>query len=128
MIYSSMKACVDDLEAHGHLVRICHEVDPYLEMAEIHRQVFAQKGPALFFEKVKGSPFPCVSNLFGTMTRSRFIFRKTLGDVRRLVAAKSDPKSLLKHPFQSARLPLAALKALPKKVGQAPLLDRKSVV
>ncbi len=55
MIYKSLKACVDDLERHGHLVRIKEEMEPDLEMAEIQRRVYINQGPALFFEKVKGS-------------------------------------------------------------------------
>ncbi|SCY70715.1 UbiD family decarboxylase [Desulfoluna spongiiphila] len=122
MTYASMRECVEDLEANGHLVRIKEEVDPYLEMAEIHRRVYAAGGPALFFEKVKGSPFPAVSNLFGTLERSRFIFRHTLDRVSRLVAAKSDPASLLKHPLKNLMLPVAAACALPKKVKEAPVM------
>ncbi|WP_300669814.1 UbiD family decarboxylase [Desulfoluna sp.] len=122
MTYASMRECVEDLETHGHLIRIKEEVDPYLEMAEIHRRVYAAGGPALFFEKVKGSPFPAVSNLFGTLERSRFIFRHTLDRVARLVEAKVDPKSLLMHPIKNLMLPFAATKALPRKVKDAPVM------
>lgn len=122
MTYASMRECVEDLEENGHLMRIKEEVDPYLEMAEIHRRVYAAGGPAILFEKVKGSPFPAVSNLFGTLERSRFIFRHTLGRVSRMVAAKGDPKSLLRHPLKNLTLPLAAARALPKKVSEAPVM------
>jgi 4-hydroxy-3-polyprenylbenzoate decarboxylase len=122
MTYASMKECVDDLEKNGHLIRIKDEVDPFLEMAEIHRRVYAAGGPALLFEKVKGSPFPAVSNLFGTLARSRFIFRHTLDRVARLVEAKVDPKSLLRHPVKNLMLPFAATKALPRKVKEAPVM------
>ena len=37
MNYASLHQCVLDLEKHGHLIRVVEEVDPYLEMAEIHR-------------------------------------------------------------------------------------------
>jgi UbiD family decarboxylase len=49
------------------------KVDPYLQMAAIHLRVFEHEGPAILFENVKGSKFPAVSNLFGTLDRSRFI-------------------------------------------------------
>ena len=39
-----MEACVRDLDKHGHLIRIKTEVDPNLEMAEIHRRVFDAQG------------------------------------------------------------------------------------
>ncbi|MGL5889911.1 MAG: hypothetical protein ACRC3B_08495, partial [Bacteroidia bacterium] len=58
MSYASLRACVDDLERHGHLIRISEEVDPYLEMAAVHLRVFEAGGPALFFENVKGTQFP----------------------------------------------------------------------
>ena len=75
MGYKSLKECVDDLEREGQLVRIEQEVDPYLEAAEIQRQVFQAGGPAIFYAKVKGCRFPMVSNVFGTMDRVRFILR-----------------------------------------------------
>ena len=58
MGYSSLRACVDDLERQGELLRITSEVDPHLEMAEIHREVFRRKGPAIFFEKVNNCTKP----------------------------------------------------------------------
>ena len=76
-------------------MRIKEEIDPYLEMAEIQRRLYEVRGPAVFFEKVKGSPFPAVCNLFGTEARSNFIFRSTIKQVKRIVSAKADPKSLL---------------------------------
>ena len=63
MAYRSLMDCVLDLEKHGQLQRIQSEVDPNLEMAEIHRRVFDAGGPALLFERVKGSPFKAVSNI-----------------------------------------------------------------
>ncbi len=77
MTYKCLADCTEDLEKHHQLLRISQEVDPYLELAEIHRQVFSQGGPALLFEKVRGTPFPVLSNLFGNEERCRLIFRKT---------------------------------------------------
>ncbi|MGI9160002.1 MAG: hypothetical protein ACR2K1_09650, partial [Saprospiraceae bacterium] len=37
MSYPSLRAAAQDLEQHGMLLRIREEVDPHLEMAEIHR-------------------------------------------------------------------------------------------
>src|SRR5215470_2802365 len=91
MGYRHLRACVLDLERHGHLRRVEVEIDPYLEMAEIHRRVYQAGGPALFFGRVKGCAFPMVSNLFGTIERTRFLFRDTLAAVRHLVELKVDP-------------------------------------
>ena len=115
MGYKSLAECVDDLEKHGHLLRIKEEVDPYLEMAAIHLRVYEQKGPALLFENVKGSPFPAVSNLFGTLERSKFMFRDSLKRVGQLVDLRSDPIKALKNPFKFAGAGLTAFSALPMK-------------
>ena len=99
MAYKSIRDCVKDLEKNSHLIRIQKEVDPHLEMAEIHRRVFEAGGPAILFERVRGSDFPAVSNLFGTLERARFIFRRTIRRVQSLISLKADPTSGLKKQF-----------------------------
>jgi 4-hydroxy-3-polyprenylbenzoate decarboxylase len=113
MPYSSLEACLNDLEKHGHLVRVKEEVDPHLEMAAIHLRVHEAGGPALLFERVKGSRFRAASNIFGTLDRSRFIFRDTLPMVQALVKLKGNPMKALKRPFAHLNAGLAAFKALP---------------
>ncbi|MEJ7778357.1 MAG: UbiD family decarboxylase [Daejeonella sp.] len=117
MGYKSLADCVSDLEKHGRLVRIKEEVDPFLEAAAIHLRVFENQGPALLFENIKGSKFPAVSNLFGTLDRSKFIFRDTLEQIKTLVGLKSDPLKALKSPFKYSRAGLIALSALPWQTG-----------
>jgi 4-hydroxy-3-polyprenylbenzoate decarboxylase len=128
MIYKSLKECVDDLARNGHLVRIREEMDPDLEMAEIQRRVYQNQGPALLFERVKGSPFPAVSNLFGTLDRSRFIFRSTLDRVKLLMELKADPSRLFKAPWKCLGLPATGISALPKKVNSGPVLANKTSI
>jgi len=113
MSYSSLRACVRDLEKHGHLLRIQEEVDPKLEMAEIHRRIFDAGGPAILFERVKGSPFPALSNLYGSFERTEFIFRHTIDRVRRVIELKADPTNALRAPARYAGAPFTALSALP---------------
>jgi len=113
MGYKSLGECVADLEKHGHLMRIKEEVDPYLEMAAIHLKVYEQQGPAIYFEKIKGTRFPAVSNLFGTLERSKFMFRDSLENVERLVGLRNDPIKAVKNPLQYAGASLTALSALP---------------
>jgi 4-hydroxy-3-polyprenylbenzoate decarboxylase len=96
MAYSNLEACLLDLERNGQLLRIKEEVDPHLEMAAIHLRIHEQKGPAILFEKVKGSKFRAASNIFGTLERSEFIFRDTLPQVKKLIEIKIDPASALK--------------------------------
>jgi len=117
MGYSSLQACITDLEKNGHLIRIKEEVDPYLQMAAIHLRVFENEGPAILFENIKGSKFPAVSNLFGTLDRSKFIFRDTLEKIKVLVDIKNDPIKAIKNPFKYAGVGLTALSALPMKGG-----------
>ena len=115
MAYSSLEACLLDLERTGQLLRIKEQVDPYLEMAAIHLRVFEQKGPAILFENVKGSKYRAASNIFGTLVRSQFIFRDTLPQVKQLIDIKIDPTAAIKNPLKSLAALPAALNALPKK-------------
>ncbi|MFD2706223.1 UbiD family decarboxylase [Salibacterium lacus] len=119
-MYQNMKECVEDLEANGHLVRITEEVDPYLEMAAVHLRVYEAGGPAVLFENVKGSNYQALSNLFGTVERSRFIFRRTWDRTQNVVALRNDPMKALKHPFRNIQSGLAAVNALPSKKKQNP--------
>jgi len=115
MAYSSLEECLLDLERNGHLIRIKEEVDPHLEMTATHLRVYEAKGPALLFENVKGSKYRAASNIFGTLDRSKFIFRDTFQLVQKLIELKGDPIKAIKHPFQNLSTGLAGLKALPKK-------------
>ena len=110
-----MWSCVADLEKNRELIRIKSSVDPNLEMAEIHRRIYDQGGPAILFEKVKGSPFPALSNLYGTISRTEFLFRDTFADVKKIIELKADPTNFLRNPLRYWKAPLTALTALPKK-------------
>lgn len=120
MHYQSLRHCVDDLERHEHLVRIKTEVDPHLEIAEIQRRLHEAAGPAVLFENVKGSPFPAVANLFGTIERGRFLFRKTLARMQRVVRWKADPSIAWKHPGTLVSLARAGITSLPRRVSRGP--------
>ena len=115
MAYSNLEACLLDLERNGQLLRIKEEVDPHLEMAAIHLRIHEQKGPAILFEKVKGSKFRAASNIFGTLERSEFIFRDTLPQVKKLIEIKIDPVAALKNPLAALSALPAAIHALPNK-------------
>ncbi len=114
MAYRSLRAAAKDLERTGQLVRIREEVDPDLEIAAIHRRVFDAGGPALLFEKVKGSPFQALSNLYGTFDRTRFLFRKELEKVQKVIELKADPARLMQKPLRYLSAPFTALRALPR--------------
>lgn len=115
MAYSSLYECLKFLEEHGELIRVTEEVDPNLEMAAIHLRVQEAGGPALLFEKVKGTKYKAASNIFGTLKRSELIFKDTLEKVKSIIDFKSDPIKAIKSPIKNAGLALAAFKALPLK-------------
>ncbi len=121
-MYSSLEQSLLDLEKNGMLLRIKEEVDPNLEMSAIHLRVFEQGGPALLFENVKGSKFRATSNIFGSLERSEFLFRKTLDKVDQIIRLKGDPMAALKSPAKHLTAPFNALKALPRKVNSGPIL------
>jgi UbiD family decarboxylase len=73
-MHPSLRTFLDRLNRENEIVTIKAEVDPYLELAEIHRRVIAEGGPALLFERVKGSRYPVVTNLFGTERRIDLAF------------------------------------------------------
>jgi 4-hydroxy-3-polyprenylbenzoate decarboxylase len=128
MRYKSLKQCTDDLDRNSHLIRIEHEVDPHLEMAEIHRRVYRANGPAIYYVNVKGSPFSAVSNLFGTLDRSRFLFRSTLKWVQRLIEVKADPPAFLRAPWKALGIANIVFNTLPRKVRTGPALKHTTSI
>ena len=128
MGYRNLRQCIDDLARHGHLVRVAAEVDPHLEAAEIQRRVYQAQGPAVYFERVKGCRFPMVCNLFGTVDRTRFIFRDALRAVRHLVELKIDPIQFWKHPLQYRDVPPTLLHMLPRSARRGPVLANETTV
>lgn len=115
MSYKNLNECIIDLEKNGRLIRVPEEVDPTLEMAAIHLKIFEKGGPAILFENVKGSKYKAVSNLFGTIERSKFMFRDTFEKVQKMVELRNNPIAALKSPLKFASTGIAAIKALPKK-------------
>ncbi|HIP37921.1 MAG TPA: 4-hydroxybenzoate decarboxylase, partial [Desulfocapsa sulfexigens] len=75
-ILYDLRTFIELLRRENQLHVIDAEVDPYLEIAEIHRRVIKRQGPALLFTNVKGSAFPVVTNLFGTAKRLELAFGK----------------------------------------------------
>jgi len=65
----NLRSFIDLLKKEGEIHVVETEVDPKLEITEIYDRVVKDGGPALYFEKVKGSKFPLVINLFGSARR-----------------------------------------------------------
>ena len=86
MAYHSLSDTVSDLRKTKQLLEIKSEVDPNLEAAEIHRRIFEKGGPAILFTNLKGTSFSALSNLYGTIDRTEYLFRKTLPKVAKIIA------------------------------------------
>jgi UbiD family decarboxylase len=71
---------VAKLRQEQEIVDIAVEVDPVLEMAEIHRRVIAAGGPALLFRRPRGYTIPVATNLFGTKKRVDLCFGSRPGE------------------------------------------------
>lgn len=128
MSYRSLRESLDDLERQGGLRRVSVEVDPDLEMAEIQRRLYEAGGPAVLFERVKGSPFQAVCNLFGTFERARFLLRHSLERVRRIVQVKADPSEAWRRPGTMVTAPLVGLRSLPMRVRRGPCLSHTTTI
>jgi len=65
----NLRQFIEKLKNENEIQVISREVDPCLEITEICDRVVKKEGPALFFEKVRGSSFPLAANLFGSFRR-----------------------------------------------------------
>jgi UbiD family decarboxylase len=122
---TTLRAFLDILQREKDLLVIDTQVDPYLEIAEIHRRVIARGGPALLFTNVRGSAFPVATNLFGASRRLELAFgRRPLDFVRDLVRLVTHllPPSL-DTLWQARPLLFQALKVGSKNVRRAPILE-----
>ncbi len=116
MKHRSTRDVVEDLRRDHRLIEVTDEVDPFLEIAEIQRRVYARGGPGLLFTNVRGCRFPMASNLFGSLDQARYLFRDTLDAVRRLIELKLDPAALPRRPSRYVGVPVTAMRMLPNRV------------
>src|SRR5919107_5483486 len=73
-MHRNLRSLLELLRRERDLVNVEAEVDPHLELAEVHRRVIERGGPAVIFRNVKGSRYPVVTNLFGTERRIELAF------------------------------------------------------
>ncbi|HET9582262.1 MAG TPA: UbiD family decarboxylase [Gemmatimonadota bacterium] len=69
MPFDDLSSYMTFCESKGDLARVQVEVDPRYEITEIVTRVVREDGPALLFERVKGSPFPVAANVLGSDRR-----------------------------------------------------------
>ena len=74
MSFRDLREWIALLEREGELVRVAAEVDPHLEVTEIVDRTVKAGGPALLFERPKGSAHPLLINQFGTERRMCLAF------------------------------------------------------
>ncbi|MCB1181672.1 MAG: UbiD family decarboxylase [Chlamydiia bacterium] len=121
----NLRSFLSRLREKGEVVDIYEEVDPYLEIAEIHRRVAAIAGPALFFHRVKNSAFPVVTNLFGSKKRIDVAFEnrpeEILGEVVKLLTTEFPPK--LKDLWKKRDLIKSLLKLGTKRRRKVPVSE-----
>ncbi len=124
-MHRNLRQFLELLARENDLIKVEAEVDPYLELAEIHRRVIEQGGPALLFRRVKGSRYPVVTNLFGTLRRIELAFgpkpealvREVVGVAESLLPPR--PSKLWAH----RGLAVEALRLGVKNVGRAPVTE-----
>lgn len=125
-MHSNLRSFLDLLRRENDLLTIETDVDPYLEVAEIHRRVIERAGPALLFTRVKGSSFPVVTNLFGTQKRIELAFGKRPEQfVAELVNAAEalippKPSNLWRH----RRLGFEFLRLGTRNISRAPVTEK----
>jgi UbiD family decarboxylase len=126
-MHTNLRSFIDVLRQEGEIVEVSVTVDPYLEIAEIHRRVIEAEGSALLFSNVKGSGFPVVTNLFGTRKRIDLAFgSKPLDFIKRAVHAAENliPPKLGKL-WEYRDLAFSAAKFGTKQTRRAPVLETR---
>jgi len=126
MKYHDLREFIAKLEQEGELRRVHTEVDPYLEMTEICDRTLRANGPALLFERPKGSDIPVLANLFGTVRRVAMGMGAedvgALREIGKLLAYLKEPEP--PSGFRDAWEKLPVLKQVfnmsPKSVSRAP--------
>ena len=124
--YNDLRDFIAQLERQGLLKRISQEVDPYLEVTEICDRTLRAGGPALLFEKPKGSVYPLLANLFGTPQRVAMGMGEdsvsALREVGKLLAYLKEPEPPKGFKDAWDKLPVLkqVLNMAPKVVKSAP--------
>lgn len=125
MAYRDLREFIKVLEDKGLLHRVKVEVDPVLEIAEITDRMCKSPngGKALFFEKVRGSSIPVVTNIFGSFERMCLALEvESLDDIGKRIEKllnQTPPKSF-KEKIKAVFELIEVSKYLPKRVNKAP--------
>jgi 4-hydroxy-3-polyprenylbenzoate decarboxylase len=118
MAYTDLLDFIHALEKQGELKRISFEVDPILEIAEFADRSVKTQGPALLFERPKGSRIPVLINAFASMRRMELALEVDSVDA---IAARISE-------FLEMRMPeglIGKLKMLPKLAEMGSFFPRR---
>jgi len=138
MPYRDLQQFVAALERAGELKRVRVEVDPELEITEIAIRQVLQNGPALLFEKVKGSRYPLLINAFASQKRIEMAIGRPPAEVGAQIIHfieelnPPSPKTLLRN-RKTVRLLMAARlkkarRAIAQEVVEQPNLEALPVL
>lgn len=126
------------LERRGELHRVKVEVDPYLEITEIASRAIKEGKPALWFERVKGSPYPLVINTLASDRRCELALGKHPEEIgEELISFLVDlfppkPSTVWQHRGLASRFlhtpPRRIHRALSQEIVEEPDLDRLPVL
>jgi len=116
-----LQSFLQQLEREGQLARVRVEVDPELEITEIATRVVKEQGPALLFERVKGSAIPLAINILGAPRRIELALgrhpQEVGAELKRLIEAAMPPRP--KRLLEEWRTVARVLAMPPKKVRRA---------
>ncbi|MEO8647900.1 MAG: UbiD family decarboxylase domain-containing protein, partial [Acidobacteriota bacterium] len=124
-MHTNLRSFIDTLRRENEIVEISARVDPYLEIAEIHRRVIERSGKALLFTNVQGSSFPVITNLFGTVKRIDLAFgngpKQFVARAVEAVESLLPPRPSTMWKFRD--IGVKALKLGLRKTSRAPVLE-----
>lgn len=123
MAYKNLHNFITALEKAGELKHITAEVDPYLEITEIADRMSKTGGPALLFEKVKGSLYPVLINAFGSYKRMQMALHcDSFDDIGQKIynLITMQPPKTLTEKIKALLMLKDVASLMPKQVSKAP--------
>ena len=128
MAFPDLRTFIETLRRGDDVVTVEAEVDPHLEVAEIHRRVIAAGGPALIFNNVSRSDFRLVTNLLGTARRAELAFgERPVQLIRRIVELAETLLPPNAAALWGARdVALDLIKVGTRRVAKGPVVDRET--
>ncbi len=119
MPYTDMRSFLATLIKKEEMVKIDEEVDPELELTEIVSRINQNKGPALWFKQIKGSPYPAAVNFMASERRLALAF-----EVESLDEIAAEIRDTLEPFLNPAKGLMETLKYIPQLIHMKQYLPR----